>query len=106
MATTEFQEEELYDVVGFEIVNDYTIRVEFDDETERIIDFEPILLGPLFGSLQDKSLFSQVQLNADLGTLVWPNGADIDPTVLHNWPDHVEAITKRRQAQYSLLAQG
>ncbi|MBE2225417.1 MAG: DUF2442 domain-containing protein [Anaerolineae bacterium] len=102
MTQTEFQEQELYDVVGFEIISDYTIRVEFDDETEMVIDFEPILLGPLFRSLQDKSLFNQVQLNSDLGTLVWPNGADIDPTVLHNWPDHVEAITKRRQSLYSL----
>ena len=106
MAMTEFQEQELFDVINFEIVSDYTIRVEFDDETEQIIDFEPILLGPLFGSLREKSLFNQVQLNSDLGTLVWPNGADIDPTVLHNWPNHVEIITRRRQAQYSLSPEG
>lgn len=103
MTINEFQEQELFDVVGFEIVDDYTIRIEFDDETERIVDFEPILLGPLFGSLQDKELFNQVQLNTDLGTLVWPNGADIEPTVLHNWPDHLEAIIKRRQTQHSLV---
>jgi hypothetical protein len=105
MAMTDFQEQELYDVTGFELVKDYKIRVEFDDETEQLINFEPILIGPLFGSLKEKSLFNQVQLNSDLGTLVWPNGADIDPTVLHDWPHHVEAIIKRRQEQYSLTSE-
>ncbi len=87
-------------------MKDYTIRIEFDDETEQLINFEPILMGPLFSSLKEKSLFNQVQLNSDLGTLVWPNGADIDPTVLHDWPHHVEVIIKRRQEQHSLTAKG
>jgi hypothetical protein len=21
-------------------------------------------------------------------TLIWPNGADFDPAILHDWPDH------------------
>ncbi|NHZ71828.1 MAG: DUF2442 domain-containing protein [Aquificales bacterium] len=99
---TNLYEHELFDVVNFEIVGDYTIRVEFDDGTVQTINFESILMGPLFGPLRDQSRFNQVHLNSDLGTLVWPNGADIDPTVLHNWANHIEAITKRRQQQYTL----
>jgi hypothetical protein len=34
---------ELYKVTSFEIVADYTIRVEFDDGSEQIIDFKPVL---------------------------------------------------------------
>lgn len=90
----------LYDVTAFQIVGNYTLRVEFEDGTERIIDFEPILLGPLFGPLRDPRLFNEVELNHDLGTLVWPTGADIEPTVLHDWSRHVDAIVERRQRQF------
>lgn len=99
-----FQDDKLFDVINFEIVGDYTLRLEFDDGTEQIIDFEPILLGPLFGPLRDRELFNQVRLEADLGTLVWPTGADIDPTVLHDWPQHVEAIVARRMKQFTVAA--
>lgn len=93
---------EVQTVTGFEIVADYTLRVKFDDGTEQTIDFEPILLGPVFGPLRDRELFNQVRLEADLGTLVWPTGADIDPTVLHDWPQHVEVIIARRKKQFAV----
>ena len=95
---------ELYDVKSFEVVRDYIIHLTFDDTTERTIDFEPILYGPMFGPLRDLSLFNQVRLDSDLGTLVWPTGADIDPTVLHDWHQHVDAIIKRRREQFLMTA--
>ncbi len=30
-----------------------------------------------------RRMFAQVQLDDELGTIVWPNGADFDPDVLH-----------------------
>lgn len=95
---------EIYDVIDYKILEDYSIWVKFDDETERVIDFEPILSGPMFGPLRDRHLFCQVELDQELGTLVWPTGADIDPTVLHDWPAHVDAIVKRRQQQFAVTA--
>ena len=56
----------------------------------------------MFGPLHDLSRFNQVQLDPEIGTLVWPTGADIDPTVLHDWPDHVDAIIKRRKEKISI----
>ncbi len=96
---------ELYDVSDFEIVGDYTIRVTFDDGSEQVIEFEAILYGPMFGPLREPEIFNQVKLDSDLGTLVWPTGADIDPTVLHDWPDHIEAIIERRKKQFAVTAQ-
>jgi len=32
---------------------------------------------------EDRQLFRQVSVDAELGTIVWPNGADMDPDVLH-----------------------
>ncbi|MCX6050822.1 MAG: DUF2442 domain-containing protein [Chloroflexi bacterium] len=95
---------ELHDVKSFEFVGNYMIRIKFDDATERVIDFEPILYGPMFGPLRDLNLFNQVRLDQDLGTLIWPTEADIDPTVLHDWPQHVDAIIKRRREQFLMTA--
>ena len=89
---------ELHRVTSFAIVGDYVIKATFDDNTERLIDFEPILAGPIFGPLRDYGLFSQVRLDRDFGALEWPNGADIDPTVLYDWPQHVEAIVAQRKS--------
>ncbi len=90
--------------MDFEIIGDYTISIKFDDRTEHVIDFEPILYGPMFGPLRDLRQFNQVILDHDSGTLVWPTGADIDPTVLHDWPQHVDAIIKRRREQFLVAA--
>jgi hypothetical protein len=92
---------ELHEVTDFEIVGDYTIRVMFEDNTEQTINFEPILIGPLFAPLRNLTVFSQVRLDHDLRTLVWSTGADIDPTVLHDWPEHVDAIVERRKRQFA-----
>jgi hypothetical protein len=85
----------LYDVVDFRIVDDYTLWVKFDDGVERIINFEPVLEGTLFGPLRELLLFNQVQLDPEVRTLVWPNGADFDPWVLHEWPTLVERLAQR-----------
>ena len=79
---------------------DYVLTVRFDDGFERTIDFEPILLGPFFGPLRDLRLFRQARVDPDLGTIVWPTGADIDPGVLYDWPEHVDAIVQRRRRRF------
>jgi hypothetical protein len=73
-------------VQDFKIVGPYTVRIVFDDATERVIDFEPVLRGELYGPLRDPDLFNRVALDLEVHTLVWPNGADFDPATLHEWP--------------------
>jgi hypothetical protein len=77
------------------------IRVRFDDQTEQVIDFEPILAGELYRPLRDLSLFNKVRIDPEVHTLVWPNGADFDPATLHDWPEHIEAW-KERARQWGL----
>jgi hypothetical protein len=74
-------------VQEFEIVAPYTLRVLFDDATEQVIDFEPVLRGDLYGPLKDLALFNRVALDKEDCTLVWRNGADFDPATLHEWPN-------------------
>ena len=76
----------IYRVRWFEFVSTYTLRVGFDDNTEQTIDFRPILAGELYGPLRDVELFNRVQIDPEVETLVWPNGADFDPATLHDWP--------------------
>jgi len=76
---------EIYSVSNFEVVAPYTLRIRFNDASEQVINFLPILRGELFGPLQDISLFNQVRLDAESGVLVWPNEADFDPATLHGW---------------------
>ena len=83
---------EIYRVVSFEKVAPLTLRVMFDDGTSQVIDFRPVLKGELYGPLQDPLLFEQVRIDPEVHTLVWPNGADFDPAILHNWPESSTAL--------------
>jgi hypothetical protein len=85
----------IYKVRSFEIEAPYTLRVCFDDGTAQVIDFRPILAGTLYGPLRDITLFNQVQIDPEIHTLVWPNGADFDPATLHGWPQHAAALADR-----------
>ncbi len=92
----------IHRVASFAVVGPYTLRVSFSDGTEQCIDFKPVLLGALFGPLQDLQLFNAVGLDPEAGTLVWPNGADFDPATLHDW-SHVGAELAARAAQWTSL---
>ena len=61
----------------------FMLRLEFTDGSERTLDMEPYLKGPIFEPLKrDLALFRSVRVDEELGTIVWPNGAGICPDVL------------------------
>jgi hypothetical protein len=88
----------IYRVTGFTIVGPHRLAVTFSDGTQQHIDFQPVLHGPMFGPLQDLATFNGVVLDAEAGTLVWPNGADFDPITLHDWPSVCDELAARVQA--------
>jgi hypothetical protein len=85
----------IYRVTSFQIEAPYVLRIQFDDAVEQSIDFRPVLAGELFGPLRELSLFEQVQIDPEVHTLVWPNGADFDPATLHDWPALAPALIAR-----------
>ena len=63
----------------------FRVRVLFHDDSERVIDLEPYLVGPIFAPLRrDPRLFRAVRVDPESETLSWPNGADICPDVLYH----------------------
>ena len=77
----------------------FMLRLEFTDGSERTLDTEPYLRGPIFEPLRhDPVLFRSVRVDEELGTIVWPNGADICPDVLVHGrtPVALEPVPARR----------
>lgn len=62
---------------------DYRIWLRFADGVEGEIDLSSELWGEMFEPLKDKGQFEKFQLNAELGTITWPNGADFAPEFLY-----------------------
>jgi hypothetical protein len=65
-------------------VRDFIIEFTFADGLRREIDFGPFLHGPLFEPLRSIDLFLKFVVDKELGTIVWPNGADIAPETLYH----------------------
>jgi hypothetical protein len=68
-------------VTSVTVVPPYGLRLVFDDDVERTVDLAGDLWGPMFEPLKDPGYFAQVAI--DHGTVIWPNGLDLDPLVLH-----------------------
>ena len=74
-------------VVAVNVVRPYILVVTFDDGCRREVDIEPFLWGTVFQPLRDPAYFSLVTVDAELGTIVWPNGADLAPEFLYYGED-------------------
>ena len=70
-------------VVDFKLEGGYRIWLKFSDGVSGQIDIEPDLWGEMFEPLRDQQLFESLKLDQELGTLVWPNGADLAPEYLY-----------------------
>ncbi len=66
------------------VVGDHRLWLRFDDGVEGEIDMETRRWRGVFEPLADPAFFRQVSLDTELGTIVWPNGADIAPETLHD----------------------
>lgn len=64
---------------------DHRLRLSFEDGAEGEVDLSSRTWRGVFAPLHDQAFFAQVELDKELGTIVWPNGADIAPETLHRW---------------------
>ena len=74
----------LKDIVAVRHLEGYKLYLKFEDEMEGVVDVSQLInFTGIFAPLKDISYFTQVQLNPELGTIFWPNEADLDPDVLY-----------------------
>lgn len=74
----------LVDVTDVRVLARYVLELTFDTGETRVIDVESWLTGPMFEPLlADYAMFKAVRVDADAGTIVWPNGADFSPSGLY-----------------------
>ncbi len=74
----------LRDVVAVQPLSDHRLRITFDDGVEGTVNVRDLVqFTGVFEPLQDPPFFAQVKLNSELGTVCWPNDADLDSDVLY-----------------------
>jgi hypothetical protein len=62
----------------------YTVHVRFEDGVTADVDLSYLLdYGGVFEPLRDLEYFRQLRTDAEAGTIVWPNEADIAPETLY-----------------------
>ncbi|MEY2720352.1 MAG: hypothetical protein RLZZ273_1718 [Bacteroidota bacterium] len=64
-------------------VDGYRIELVFTDGSRGIVDLETLLWGEVFSPLIDTTAFRAFHVDCELGTIVWPNGADVAPDTLY-----------------------
>ncbi len=95
----------LKDVVEVRAGAAYRLRLVFEDGLAGEVDIAKLVpFTGVFEPIRDPDVFGQARVDADLGTVVWPNGADLAPDVLYARvsgepvPDLTEATAGRPYA--------
>lgn len=74
----------LIDVTEVRYVAGFTLWVRFEDGAEGEVDLSAELYGPVFEPLKNLDFFKQVRVDPELGTIAWPNGADLAAEFLYS----------------------
>ena len=85
----------IYKIKAFRLAGKYSIKIIFDDDTQKTIDFSPVLNGEMYSRLRDPDYFKKVFLDKEVYTIAWPNGADFDPSTLYNWDKLIDELSAR-----------
>ena len=70
-------------VVAVQVRQPYLLDLTFAGGERRTVDMEQLLLGEVFQPLRDWDYFVQVRVYPEIGTIAWPNGADLAPEFLY-----------------------
>ena len=75
----------MHDVTAVRVLEGYRLQLTFDDGVVGTVGMTPFVeRGGVFAPLREPDFFGQVGVNAEIGTISWPNGADLCPDVLYS----------------------
>jgi hypothetical protein len=84
--------DQLKDVTGVEVIGPHRLRLAFDDGTVGDVDFAEREWHGVLEPLRDPNYFARVRVDADAGTIAWPNGVDMAPEPLY---EAARTVTRR-----------
>jgi len=74
-----------HDVVDIECLDDFKLRLAFDDGKSGILDCKPLIAkGGVFSELSDIEVFNKAGINKELGVVTWNNTIDIAPETAYS----------------------
>jgi hypothetical protein len=71
----------MHKVTKVEVLDNYHLKLTFNEEEERLFDATPYLEKGVFNRLKDKAQFKQAYVQWD--TVCWPGELDISPATLY-----------------------
>jgi hypothetical protein len=75
----------LRDVIEARPVGGYRVYVRFDDGLAGEVDLAALItFEGVFAPLRAPDKFAELHVAPDLGTICWPNGADVAPETLYD----------------------
>ena len=73
------------DIIEVKQLDGYRLHLRFEDGVEGSIDVSEIVeFTGVFAPLEEQEYFAKVSVNPDLGTIFWPNEADLDTDMLYS----------------------
>ena len=74
----------LRDILEATALEGYHVRLQFEDGVVGELDLSATMrFEGVFAALKDLNRFRELRVHPDLGTIYWPNGADLDPAALY-----------------------
>ena len=74
---------ELHEIIQAKWIKDYMVELTFSNLRKGRVDFKKYLGKGIFKEFLKVEKFKRFKVDVELGTLCWPNGADIAPEVLY-----------------------
>lgn len=72
-------------ITGVRVTGPFQLSLDFTDGSIGSVDLRSWIggRGGVFTPLQDQAFFARVTVDPEAGTIVWPNGVDLDPDMLY-----------------------
>ena len=73
-----------YTITCAKVIGSHKLQLTFFDGTVGVVDFNAEDWTGIFAPLADPAYFATVSIDPEMGTVVWPNGADMAPDALYD----------------------